>query len=97
MGIATELEAKIEEVAENVSGWFDDLKAKAAPVVVKAQQYEAKIESEPFIGAYLAANFAVPEHLVSLGLDFLAKLVSVSAPAPAAVVDDQGPAEQPAA
>jgi hypothetical protein len=89
MSIATELEAKIDEVAENVSGWFDDLKAKAAPVITKADQYESKIEADPFIGSYLEANFAVPEHLVSLALDFLQKLVSTTA--------GQAPAQQPAA
>lgn len=78
-GIAAELESKIEEVATNISGWFDDLKAHAAPVVDKAVRFEQQIEGDKFIGGYLAANFSVPEHLVSLGLDFLAKLVSASA------------------
>jgi hypothetical protein len=88
--LAEAFTAKLEEVRSEVGNWLESLKTEAAPVVSKAQQYETKIEADPFIGRYLAANFAVPEHLIDLGLDFLGKLVSASqqaqpaAPAPAA-------------
>lgn len=42
------------------------------------------VENEPFVKAYLGSTLAVPEHLVSLALDFLGKLVSVNSVAPAA-------------
>lgn len=100
MSIITDLanaSAKVDEGIKNIEGWFDDYKPKAAAVIAEAQRIDAQVTGDPFIQGYLGAELAVPEHLVSVALDFLGKLVSVDKGAAAPAVTPAEPVAEPAA
>ena len=86
------LEAKAVEVVDHGKTILEQHLPGIAAAVQKAETEANAIANEPFIKAYIGNALVVPEHLVNLGLDFLAKLVAASQgeapPAPAAAAGD---------